>query len=207
LENKAANDVSSMTGVCDSDTESYDEELTYEELASTYKELCIRSKEICRTVVEQKAIIDQLKIEKEKLQVKVTGLQNEVKLLSSNLENMTMSVRMLNPGIKKLDEILRIRNHANDPTEVGYGKIYNNETLESNFVPAQNGSEFEVMLPHPTLYVATSFMEVSLLWQEWSHQTLLLYALWVPKEETSTQSISWKGQNQEKMEAKSHSNC
>ncbi|KAK2382715.1 hypothetical protein QL285_070232 [Trifolium repens] len=139
-----------MTGVCDSDTESYDEELTYEELASTYKELCIRSKEICRTVVEQKAIIDQLKIEKEKLQVKVTGLQNEVKLLSSNLENMTMSVRMLNPGIKKLDEILRIRNHANDPTEVGYGKIYNNETLESNFVPAQNGSEFEVMLPHPT---------------------------------------------------------
>jgi uncharacterized protein YlxW (UPF0749 family) len=78
---------------------------------------------VCRTVIEQKAHIDQLKNEKDKLQAKATGLQNEVKLLSSNLENMTKSVRMLSSGTKKLDEILMIKNHANDPTGIGYGKI------------------------------------------------------------------------------------
>ncbi|KAK2374988.1 hypothetical protein QL285_075913 [Trifolium repens] len=67
LENEVTNHVSAMTGVCDFDAESIDEELTYEVLASTYKDLCIRSEELCRTVVEQNAIIDQLKMEKQKL--------------------------------------------------------------------------------------------------------------------------------------------
>ncbi|KAK2396121.1 gag-protease polyprotein [Trifolium repens] len=165
--NKASNHVSVMTGVCFSDNDSCDEELTYEELASAYKELCIRSEEVCRTnveqeivinqlksekstVVEQRAIIDQLKMEKQKLQAKVTNLEDEVKLVTSNLEIMTKSVRMLDTGTKKLNEILSIRNHASDPTGVGYGETYNNnnETLESNFVPAQNKSDFK-MLPHP----------------------------------------------------------
>jgi hypothetical protein len=39
MENEAANHVSAMTGVCASDTESYDEDLTFEELASAYKNL------------------------------------------------------------------------------------------------------------------------------------------------------------------------
>jgi predicted RNase H-like nuclease (RuvC/YqgF family) len=145
LESKTANHVSAMTGVCNSDTESCDEELTYEELASAYKELYIRSEEVCRTNVEQEAVINQLKSEKAtkveqeavinqlksegvKLQAKITSLQDEVKSLTSNLENMTKSARMLNSGTKKLDEILIIRNHANDPTVIGYEKIYSNET-------------------------------------------------------------------------------
>jgi hypothetical protein len=41
-----------------------------------------------------------------------------------------------------------IRNHANHPTGTGYGKVYNNEILESNLVPGQNRSDFK-MLPHP----------------------------------------------------------
>ncbi|WJX56802.1 hypothetical protein P8452_42425 [Trifolium repens] len=57
---------------------------------------------------------------------------------------MTKTVRMLDTGTKKLNEIPSIRNHA----RVGYGKIYNNETLESNFIPARNRSDFK-MLPHP----------------------------------------------------------
>ncbi|KAK2396460.1 gag-protease polyprotein [Trifolium repens] len=61
---------------------------------------------------------------------------------------MTKSARMLNSGTKKLDEILIIRNHSNEPTGKGYGKIYNNETLKSNFVPVKNRSDFK-MLPHP----------------------------------------------------------
>jgi SepF-like predicted cell division protein (DUF552 family) len=154
-----------MTGVCFSDNDSCDEELTYEELASAYKKLYIRSEEVCRTnveqeivinqlksekstAVEQRAIIDQLKMEKQKLQAKVTNLQDEVKLVTSNLEIMTKSVRMLGTGTKKLNENLSIRKHANDPTGVGYRKIYNNESLESNLVPGQNRSDFK-MLPHP----------------------------------------------------------
>ncbi|KAK2396391.1 hypothetical protein QL285_058047 [Trifolium repens] len=165
LESKAANHVSAMTGVCNSDTESCDEELTYEELASAYKELCIRSKEVCRTNIEQEAVINQLKSEKAtkveqeavinqlkiegvKLQAKITSLQDKVKSLTSNLENKTKSSRMLSSGTKKIDGILMIRNHANHPTGTGYGKVYNNEILESNLFPAQNRSDFK-MLPHP----------------------------------------------------------
>ncbi|KAK2376831.1 gag-protease polyprotein [Trifolium repens] len=165
LEGVAANHVSATTVVCDSDNDSCDEDLTYKELASAYKELCIRSEKICRTNVEQEivinqlksekstaeeqnAIIDQLKMEKQKLQAKVTNLEDEVKQVTSNLEIMTKSVRMLSTGTKKLNEILSIRNHANDPTGVGCEVIYNNETLESNFVPAQNRSDLK-MLPHP----------------------------------------------------------
>ena len=87
-------------------------------------------------------------MEEQKLQAKVTNLEDEVKQVTSNLEIMTKSVRMLGTGTKKLNEILSIRNHANDPTGVGCEVIYNNETLESNFVPAQNRSDLK-MLPHP----------------------------------------------------------
>ncbi|MCI00160.1 hypothetical protein A2U01_0021177 [Trifolium medium] len=37
----------SISGVCMSDTDSYDEDVSYEELAASYKELCIRSEEVC----------------------------------------------------------------------------------------------------------------------------------------------------------------
>ncbi|KAK2421778.1 gag-protease polyprotein [Trifolium repens] len=104
---EAANHVSALNGVCNYDTESCDEELTYEELASAYKELCIRSEEVCRTNVEQEAVINQLKsekvtneeqeavinqlkLEKVKLQAKITSLQDELKSSTSNLENMLM---------------------------------------------------------------------------------------------------------------------
>ncbi|KAK2456170.1 gag-protease polyprotein [Trifolium repens] len=165
LASNSSNQVNAMTGVYLSDNESCDEDLTYEELASAYRKLCIRSEEVCRknaeletTIIqlksekssagEQRAIIEQLKIKEQKLQAKVTSLEDEVKLVTSNLEIMTKSVRMLGTGTKKLNEILSIRNHVNDPTGVGYGVTYNNETLESTFVPARNRSDFK-MLPHP----------------------------------------------------------
>ncbi|KAK2429199.1 gag-protease polyprotein [Trifolium repens] len=166
LASNSSNQVNAMTGVCLSDNESCDEDLTYEELASAYRKLCIKSEEVCRkntqlettinqlkseksTAGEQRAIIEQLKMKEQKLQAKVTSLEDEVKLVTSNLEIMTKFVRMLGTGTKKLNEILSNRNHANDPTGVGYGVTYNNETLESTFVPARNRTDFK-MLPHPT---------------------------------------------------------
>jgi hypothetical protein len=61
MENEATNHVSAMTGVCSLDTESYDEDLTFEELASAYKNLCFKSEDVCRTSEQQKAVINQLK--------------------------------------------------------------------------------------------------------------------------------------------------
>jgi hypothetical protein len=55
---------------------------------------------------------------------------------------------MVSSGTKKIDKSLMIRNHANHPTGTGYGKVYNNEILKSNIVPAQNRFDFK-MLPHP----------------------------------------------------------
>jgi hypothetical protein len=49
-----------MTGVCFSDNE-YDDELTFEQLASAYKDLCIKSEEVCKTGEKQKVVINQLK--------------------------------------------------------------------------------------------------------------------------------------------------
>ncbi|KAK2368014.1 gag-protease polyprotein [Trifolium repens] len=150
VENVAANHVSAMTGVCFSDNDSCDDEFTYEELAFMYKNMYLKSEEVCITVVEQKNHIEQLKHDKQELQVKVISLQDEIKHLSFNLESMTKSVRMMGTGTKKLNEILSIRNHLNDPTGVGYGKTYSKETHQSNFIPTKKGLDNEMMLPHPT---------------------------------------------------------
>ncbi|WJX56910.1 hypothetical protein P8452_42523 [Trifolium repens] len=64
LVNKASNQVNAMTGVCFSDNDSCDEDLTYEELATTYRNLCIRSEEVCRKNAELETTINQLKSEK-----------------------------------------------------------------------------------------------------------------------------------------------
>ncbi|WJX88834.1 hypothetical protein P8452_70878 [Trifolium repens] len=149
LENVAANYVSAMIDVCLSDNDSCDDKFTYEDLASMNKDLYLKSEEVCRTVEEQKIHIEQLKHENQELQAKVTSLQDEIKLVSSNLESMTKSHRMLGTRKKKINEILSIRNHLNDPTGVGYGKTYSKETPISNFVPAQKGFDIEMMLPHP----------------------------------------------------------
>ncbi|KAK2402491.1 cysteine-rich RECEPTOR kinase [Trifolium repens] len=138
-----------MTGVCFSDNDSCDEEFTFEELISMYKNMYLKSEEVCRTVVEQKNHIEQLKHDKQELQVKVISVQDEIKLLSFNLESMTKSVRMMGTGTKKLNEILSIRNHLNDPTGLGYEKTDSKETHQSNFIPAQKGFDNEMMLPHP----------------------------------------------------------
>ncbi|CAJ2666703.1 unnamed protein product [Trifolium pratense] len=46
-----------LTSVCTSDTESCEEELTFDELAESYKKLCLKSAEVCRVSEEQKETI------------------------------------------------------------------------------------------------------------------------------------------------------
>ena len=83
-----------------------DEELSYEELGASYREFYIRSEEVFLLGEKQKKIISQLQTEKEGIQLTIPELQNEVILLSSKLNNMTKSVRILNKGSNMLDEVL-----------------------------------------------------------------------------------------------------
>src|ERR1043165_2023170 len=47
-EEEAAKLVTALSGVCNSDMDSSDEEVSFEELAETYKKLCVRSGEVCQ---------------------------------------------------------------------------------------------------------------------------------------------------------------
>ncbi|MCI27351.1 gag-pol polyprotein, partial [Trifolium medium] len=89
-----------------SDTDSYDEELSYDELAASYKELCIRSEEVCRTLEKQKKIIAQLQAERYDNLSKISELNNEVTQLNSKLEHMKKQVVMMHNSTDVLDEIL-----------------------------------------------------------------------------------------------------
>ncbi|MCI35433.1 gag-pol polyprotein, partial [Trifolium medium] len=106
--NEVAKKVTAFTGRCESDDDSCDEEISFEELAAAYKELCVKSEEICKLSNKQKGIIAQLEAEKKVQLSTIANLESEVTLLSTKLENMTKTVRMLNNGTDKLDEILQV---------------------------------------------------------------------------------------------------
>jgi hypothetical protein len=149
VETAPAHHVSTLTGVCYSDTDYDDEEVTFEQLASTYKELCFKSEEVCRTNEKQKVIINELRSEKVQLQAKVTSLESEIELLSTNLNNMTKSVKMLNNGTDKLDELLMVGKNAGDSTGIGY-QNNQKENSETKFVPAQKKFEPSRIWSHST---------------------------------------------------------
>lgn len=107
-EDEAAKYLTTLTGRYESDEDSCDKELSYEELADSYRELCIRSEEVCLLGEKHKKIISQLQAEKEGFQFTIFDLQNEVILLSSKLNNMTKTVRILNKGSNMLDKVLQI---------------------------------------------------------------------------------------------------
>ncbi|GAU10402.1 hypothetical protein TSUD_421790, partial [Trifolium subterraneum] len=64
-----------LTGIVESDTESCDEELTFEELATTYKELCLVSVDKCREIEKLKKINSQLKADQAKNMSRIEELQ------------------------------------------------------------------------------------------------------------------------------------
>src|ERR1043165_189839 len=67
-EEEAANLVTALSGTGNSDNDSSDEEVTFEELADTYKKLCIRSGEVCQQNEKQKKLIEKLEAENVKLE-------------------------------------------------------------------------------------------------------------------------------------------
>ncbi|PNX93845.1 gag-protease polyprotein, partial [Trifolium pratense] len=121
-DDKTSKRVMAFIGKYDSDNESCDEEVSYEELADTYRELYFKSEEICRVNVKLKSAITQLKSEKLELQEKVTylssdlgaetvinqlkseklDLQEKVKYLTSDLDEAKNVIEKLNTDICRL---------------------------------------------------------------------------------------------------------
>ncbi|PNX99503.1 gag-protease polyprotein, partial [Trifolium pratense] len=97
-----AKHISVLTGIVTSDTESYDGEVTYEELAESYRELCLKSEEICRVIEKQKVTINELKAEKFENISKMEELQKKVNYLSSDLEEANGLIEKLNADIWRL---------------------------------------------------------------------------------------------------------
>jgi len=108
--------------VCDSDSDTSEGELTFDELASSYKELCIRSAEVCQEGVKQKNLIIKLEEEKKGHLETIENMNNEVSDLKSKLDQMSKSIRMLNSGTEILDEILQSGKNAGNMTGLGYDK-------------------------------------------------------------------------------------
>jgi len=87
--------VAAFTGRVFSDTESCDEELTYDDLAASYKELYFRSAEICKFLGEQKKINSQLLTERSNHLAKILELNNEVILLNSQLDQIKKQTKIM----------------------------------------------------------------------------------------------------------------
>ncbi|GAU10383.1 hypothetical protein TSUD_419050, partial [Trifolium subterraneum] len=124
---EATKHVKVLTGIVESDTESSDEELTFEELATTYKELCLVSVDKCREIEKLKKINSQLKADQAR---KYQRLKSFKLRKYSEMLNKT--------GDEKLDEILE--HHKRRPRFAGIS--YENVNKLKTYNP-------ELMYTHP----------------------------------------------------------
>ena len=119
-EEESAKLVTALSGVCNSDNDSSDEEVTFEELADTYKKLFIRSAKVCQQNEKQKKLIVKLEAEKKEDTATISHLKGEVLVLNSKLDQMTKSVKMLTTGTDKLEEILQTGQNVGNMSGLGY---------------------------------------------------------------------------------------
>jgi len=64
VESESAKHVTALTGRIMSDTKSYDEELSYDELAISYNELIAKNVDISQMLEKQEDIMSQLQVER-----------------------------------------------------------------------------------------------------------------------------------------------
>src|ERR1043165_8198388 len=126
-EEEGAKLVTALTGVYNSDMDSCDEEVTFEELAETYRKLCIKSGEVCKQNEEQKKMIEKLEAKNVKLEAEkkentatISHLNSEIIMLNSKLDQMSKSVKMLTSGTDKLEEILQLGQNVGNKHGLGY---------------------------------------------------------------------------------------
>src|ERR1044072_1730173 len=126
-EEEGAKLVTALSGVYNSDMDSSDEEVTFEELAENYRKLCIKNGEVCQQDEEQKKLIEKLEAENVKLKAEkredtatINQLNSDIIMLNSKLDQMSKSVKMLTSGTDKLEEILQLGQCAGNKHGLGY---------------------------------------------------------------------------------------
>ncbi|KAK2369245.1 hypothetical protein QL285_082393 [Trifolium repens] len=98
--------VAAFIGRYESDEDSSDEDITFDELAASYKDLLFRYEEVCRILQKQKKTINQLQTEKNNQLDKLSEARNEVIQSKSQMEDLKKRVSQLNPGTDFLEKIL-----------------------------------------------------------------------------------------------------
>ncbi|XP_050878662.1 uncharacterized protein LOC127082468 [Lathyrus oleraceus] len=170
-DDETAKHVTSFTSRYEYDEDSCAEDVSYEEFSASYKELCVKSKEVCKTGEEQKRILAQLQAEKEKFLSTVTDLENKVTLLSSKLEKMTKSIRMLNNGSGMLYEIIQVGKGDGNLKGICFNYQYQNKqgkTPVTKFIPLERKYEpmmSDQMLQHPARHQETQTKVKFLPWK------------------------------------------
>jgi len=156
LDDETTKHVTTFTGRCESNEDSWIEDVSYEELTDSYKELCTRSEEVCKIGEKQKRIITQLQAEEEKQLSTISSLQNEVTLLSSKVQNKTKFIRMLNNWSDMLDEILQVGKRTGNLKGIWFNYQSLNKlgkTPVTKFIPSKKEYELTMldqMLQHPS---------------------------------------------------------
>jgi predicted regulator of Ras-like GTPase activity (Roadblock/LC7/MglB family) len=88
VKTESANHVSALTGRIMSDTESSEEEMTYDELAMSYCDLISKNTELTQRVEKQVIVIAQLQDERFENVAQISKLNDELTKLNSQLEHV-----------------------------------------------------------------------------------------------------------------------
>jgi len=110
VENESGKHASAFAGRVMSDTKSYEEELSYDELAISYHELIAKNADMNQMLEKQGEIISQLQSERSKNFIKISELNDEVIQLNSQLEQVKLQVRVMTTGTNVLDDCLEVEN-------------------------------------------------------------------------------------------------
>ncbi|WJX89681.1 hypothetical protein P8452_71657 [Trifolium repens] len=97
--------IAAFTGRYESDEDSCDEDITFDEFASTYKELLTRYEEMCRILEKQKKTINKLQAEVNIQVEKATQAEEKVIQVNVQMDDLRKRVSQPNPGTNFLEQI------------------------------------------------------------------------------------------------------
>jgi predicted RNase H-like nuclease (RuvC/YqgF family) len=131
--------IAAFTGRYESDEDSCNEDITFDELASTYKELLTRYEEMCRILEKQKKTINKLQAEVNIQVEKATQAEEKVIQVNVQMDDLRKRVSQLNPGTNFLEQILESV-PSGKARSVGYNYTSLNQhqlNPETKFMPAE----------------------------------------------------------------------
>ncbi|KAK2354134.1 gag-protease polyprotein [Trifolium repens] len=152
--------IAAFTGRYESDEDSCDEDITFDEFASTYKELLTRYEEMCRILEKQKKTINKLQAEVNIQVEKATQAEEKVIQVNVQMDDLRKHVSQLNSGTNLLEQILESV-PSGKAKSVGYNYTSLNQyqhNPETKFMPAEGVFDpctRNVMLKHHTQHPRT----------------------------------------------------